>query len=162
ALELLGHAAEELGLADLAQQELEARLLPVLALAVAEEHAHHRVAGGEELAYGHEVAEEVRDLRRRPEAARHVEAEPAPRVRDGRDSADVVDQDMREVGPAARQADLEFSRELPVVLVKEEVLRDGVRVRRHVEELVLDDAREVRRGDVANVTASPLAGVIED
>ena len=135
---------QELRLADLAEQELEAVLLPVLALAVAEEDVHDRLARGEELALGDELAPEVGDFRRRAEAAGDVDAEAAAGL--GRTAAK---RPMSLIMACARSRslpetrDLEFARELPVVLVEEEVIAHRLRVRGDVEHLV---RRRRRRG----------------
>ena len=149
-LELLVEAAQKFVLAELAEQELEAVLLAVLALAVAEIDAHHRLAGDQQVALGHELAPEVRDLGRRAEAAGDVDREAAPAVGNACEEADVVDH--RVVARAAGEADLELPGELAVVLVEEEVPRDGVGVGGDVESFVLDHAGEGRGGDVAQLS----------
>src|SRR5262249_20783290 len=125
-------------------------LLAVLALAVAEEDADDSVARREQLTLRDELAPEVRDLRRRSETARDIEAEASHAVALAREEADVVDHGLREIALAARERDLELARQLSVVLVEEEVLRDRVRVGRDVEELVLEDARVGRGRHVAD------------
>jgi hypothetical protein len=151
--------AQKFLFADLPEQELHPVPLAVLAFPVPEVDAHDGLARRQDVALGHEVEPQVRDLRCRAEPAGHVNGEPSPRIGRLREDADVVDHHLRFVADAAAHADLEFARKLQVHLVVEKMSRDGVGVGRDVERLVGNHAAEGGCGDVAHaVGAGPDGG----
>jgi len=139
------------------EQELQARLLPILAehAAVAEDlgdpadHRQHLVPADERVEAEGEVG-----VRRQPAA--HADREPdlaRLRVAQGGES-DVVDLGIRAPGPAARDRDLVLARQVVELGVAVEHPSRRLHERRGVDDLVGVDSCERAAGDVARVVAA--------
>src|SRR5262249_53345940 len=88
-LELRIEPAQEFLFTDLPKQELHPVSLTILALAVPEIDAHDGLARRQDVALGHEVEPQMRDLGRRAEPTGHIDREPAPDVDRLREDADI-------------------------------------------------------------------------
>ena len=158
---LIDHAAE-LFLAHSVDQELEARLGDVLPQLVGGiEDAQHGLGDQQVVVDGDPLAQHdrVAGHDREPAPGDHLEAlgGHAVDLADLRDEADVVDLCQRGVLVAAGEGHLELAREQLRQVAAHEVAHEGARVRRHVERLVVADARPGVAGHVAHGVAARLA-----
>ena len=143
--------------AEFRDEELDARLVLVAALAEPVPDADHGFDGAQLLAHRNEVDEHVGDAGRSAEAAADADAEALlPALFDGH-QADVMDRDQAAVFLAGGVRDLELARQLLVDGVPQEVAQRRLGVRRDVEHAVIGDAGERVGGDVADGVAAGLA-----
>ena len=143
-------------------QDLDARLVLVVAAAEAVVHAQDRVQVVQDLRARQEFADHVADDRRAAEAAadRHAEAERRLRVADDQLQADVVDEDRGAIVGRAGHGDLELARQVRELRVERRPLPHAARCTgRGSTDLVAGDAREVVARDVADAVARGLDGV---
>ncbi len=138
-------------------QDLDARLVDVVAAPVAVVHAQDRLAVGEHLLPRQELADHVADDRRAAHAAAgdHADADFARGVAD-HVQADVVQQHRGAVGLGAVQRDLELARQPRELRMERGPLPQDLRERARINDLVGRHAREMVGGDVANAVARRL------
>src|SRR2546422_7625427 len=148
-------AALELFEAQLVDDELHPSLVAVLPVAEVVEDLQDRLAERQQVLHRQGLIEKVRNARRgaQPAACRDAEADGPVRPLD-RQEAEVVDGRQGAIVLAAGEGDLELARQALVERVAQEVRRDRLGVRRHIEDLPLADASQVARGHVPDGVAA--------
>ena len=156
---LLDHALDLFG-ASFVDEDLDARLVFVVAAAEQIVHAKRGFGVRQQVLDRDEVVDLVRDHRRAAEAAADVirEADVARRVAHGVE-ADVVNLDRGAIALGAGDGDLELARQEDELRVQRRPLAENFRVGARVHRLVARRAGEMIGGDVADAVARSLDGV---
>ena len=145
---------------ELVDEDLDPRLVLVVAPAFEIVDPEDRLQIGEQFGPGQEVADDLADHRRPPEPAadHHPIADLAGLVADDAE-ADIVDADRRPVLGRAGHRDLELARQPAELGVQARPLADQLGGRARVLDLVGGDAGEMVGGDVADAIARGLDAV---
>ena len=147
--------------AGLVDEDLDARLVLVVAAAVQVVDAQDRLEIGEQILLGQEVADLLADHRRAAHAAADIdgEAELARRRSRFTSQADVVELDRGAVVLGAGHRDLELARQEDEFRVERRPLAEDLGIGPRVGDLVGGGAGELVGGDVADAVARGLDGV---
>ncbi len=140
-------------------QNLDARLVGVVAPAEAVVDAQDGFAVGEDVLPGQELADDLAADRRAPEAAADDDAETDLAVLFLQMQADVVEPGDGTVFAGAGNGDLELARQEGEFRVEGAPLAEDFGERARVDHLVGGDAGELVGGDVADAVAGGLDGV---
>ena len=160
ALPLLLDLARDLLGAGLVDEDLDPRLVLVVAPAELVVDAQDRLRIGQEVLLGQEVADLVADERRPPEAAADIDGEAEPAVGVALEvEADVVDLDRGAVALRAGDRDLELPRQEDELRMERRPLAENLGIGPRVGDLVARGAGEMVGGDVADAVARGLDGV---
>ena len=151
------HLPRELGRRQLLHQDLDPRLVDVVATTVPVVDAEDRIEVVEQLRRRQELADHVTDHRRASLAAPHDDAEArAARLIAYRLHADVVDEDSGAVVRRSADGDLELARQEREFRIQRRPLADQLRPRTRIDDLVAGDAGERIARDVAHAIARRL------
>ncbi len=137
--------------------DLDPRLVNVVAAAVHVVHAQDRLDVRQQVLRREPLADRLADVRRAPQTAadEHLEAHLAALVV-VHPQADVVDRDRGAIVRRARDRDLELARQVRELGMQERVLAQQLAVDARIGELVLRAARVLVRRDVAHAVARRL------
>ena len=146
--------------AELIDEDLDARLVNVVAAAVKIVNAQDRLDVGEEMLLGEKGADLLSDIGRAAHAAADEHAKAVLPVRPAHDlEADVVEGDGRAILGGTRDRDLELARQPAELRVQRRPLAQDLAPRPRVLELVIGGAGKRIGGDVAHAIAARLDAV---
>ena len=146
--------------AELIDQDLDARLMDVVAATMEIVHAQDRLDVGEQVLLRQERPDLLPDIGRAPHAAADQNAEAVLAVRPAHDlQPDIVEGDGRAVFGGAGDGDLELARQPGELGMQRRPLAQDLAPRARVLELVIGGAGERIGGDVAHAIAAGLDAV---
>src|SRR5579862_6946704 len=156
-LELHHRAAAHLFGAERVGQDLDARLVEIVAAPFLVVDAHHAFEEGEDVLFRHEFADRVAQIGRAPHAAadEHLVAGLTRLVAHDLDGH-VVELERGAIVRAARHRDLELARQERELGMQRRPLADDLGDGARILDLVRRRAREVIGGDVADAVAARL------
>ena len=146
--------------AELIDEDLDARLVDVVAAAMQIVHAQDRLDVGEQMLLRQEGADLLPDIGRAAHAAADQHAEAVLAVRPAHDlQADIVEGDGRAILGGAGDGDLELARQPAELGMQRRPLAQDLAPGARVLELVIGGAGERIGGDVAHAIAAGLDAV---
>ena len=141
-------------------QDLDTRLVSIVAAAVAVEDAYQRLGVGQQVLPGQKLAHYLTEQRGAAEAAAGIDREADFACRAPHDlQAEVMHLNRRAVFSGAGDRDLEFARQVSELGVKGRPLAQDLGPGTRVGNLVCGDAGEVIGGHIANAVARGLDGM---